>query len=505
MVVATPIQFNSTATKVGNDLFVPMSNINAGDLIIVFAGGAGAFDATITTITDTAGNTWEGGFFTIQFFDTIVWYTFANASGAITITVSSTAASPNRAAAQNYRGDIPPFAEMVFSIGPYTPSDASTYPFGVGTAAFSLAECFIATVMVTNETSNITGLVASDTGDTARNTGTHTDLVMWMFDRSQDAVDTNGGNATVMLKGGPEANSKFPLISLIFSRPLGTAEVQYQVKPGSGESHYNPAAQGTSGPENVPETNRPLTMSLAYRPVLAPLAMINVGVMPAGEIGTIPADAVTVTDAYGNTYNRLIYSPGHGATMAVALFQAIIDDPLKMPPVGSVFQVTLRVNPQTATDAVWQRTAVGVIARSIERPPTGIVASGFKVCDNNDPSFRLKTFPITDVPKDTYIFAFAAYPGGGGQDNVTWTFLEDYSGVSYGRIQFPFAITNDPREGPCAVMDKFAPSFGDYDAQIDGLIGGNFAQGGSIALIAMQLPRRGGSPEYIRRRNLSSG
>ncbi len=498
------IEYNSTSTKVGDDLTVPLSTPSLDDLVIAFSGGFGG-DVTTISIADSGGNTWKLGYFTIAFFTTKVWYAFANGTGAITITVTCPNGAATSAAAGVYSG-VPPFAEPLLSIGPYVPSDVSDYPFGIGTGACSLADSFIVTVMCSNEVSSTTGVVETDTGDTVRNLGTPTDLLMWLFDREQAAADNFGGNATVMLKGGPEANSKFPLISLVFSAPLPETDpdrdFQYQVKPGSGETHYNPAAQGTSGPENIPETNRPLAISLAYTPKVIPIdskkALISVGVMPSGEIDV---NSVFVDDPYGNVYKRYIYSPGQDAAVAVAIFQTIISDPANLPTDGSAFQIVLHVDPQSSSDAVWQRTAIGVAERTITEIPNHVVAAGFKQCDDLDPTFRLVSNVIRGVPASSYIFAFAGYNAGGGQDSVSWTPLDGYVGTSYGFIQFPGAITNDPRLGPCIVMDKIAPSTGNYDAKAEGLIGGVFAVGGSIAMIAVS-SQVALLPQYRRRRYL---
>jgi len=494
MAAPTFIAYNSTAIKIGDDLFVTLTDVEPGDLIIAFSGGFPGNDGTGITIQDTAGNTWLGGYGCAHFYGTKVWFAVANGSGATTIKVTCATGAATRAAALNYRDHIRPWAEVVFPLGYYVPVDAANYPQGIGTAEFNLADSFIVTVMCTEARSGTTGLVASDTGDTCRNLGSPSDNVMWAFDRTQTASsNVTGESAIVQLKGGAAAFSEFPMITLVFSSPLDETDPgrdrQYQTKAGCGFDRYNPAAFALVGPENLPATNRPLTLSLPSRPIVDPalgkMAMLTVGVMSMNEIDV---NSLSVQDEYTNAYDLLIYSPGYAGQVHVAIFRTVISDPSRMPGVGSVFQISLNLNPQGITDAPYQHCAIGVAERTVYTLPGTPATAGFKQVDDHNPSFRLISDAIVAVPKDAYIFFFAGFNSGLSQDSVIWGFRDGYTGTSSGRIQFPSVQANAPRLGPCVVGDKIAPAAGTYDAQVDGEIGGVFSVGGGIAMVAVSFP-----------------
>jgi len=487
------IDYNSTATKIVNDLFVTLTDIEPGDLIIAFSGGFPGNDGTGIAIEDTGGNDWQGGYGCAHFYGTKGWFAFANASGAITIKVTCSTGAATRAAAGNYRHHIRPWAEVVFPLGYYVPSDVANYPKGVGSAEFNLADSFIVTVMCTEARSGTTGLVASDTGETTRNLGTHSDNVMWLFDRTEIAPDNvTGVSSIVKLKGATEAFSEFPMITFVFSSPLvevdPTRVKQYQTKAGSGFDHYNPAAFATVGPANLAATNRPLTLSLPSLPIVDPIlgkmAMITVGIMSMNEIDV---NSLSVQDEYTNAYDLLIYSAGFGGQVHIAIFRTVVSELDRMPPAGAVFQISLNLNPQDITDAPYQHCAIGAAERTIYMLPGIPVTAGFKQVDDHNPSFRLISNAIPSVPKDDYIFFFGGYNAGLNQDTVTWSFRDSYEGTSSGLIQFPSVQANAPRLGPCIVGDKIAPALATYDAQADGLIGGTFAVGGGIAMVAMSV------------------
>ncbi len=490
----TFIAYKSTGTKIGDDMFVPLTDVAKDDLIIAFSGGVPGGTGQPIFIEDDGGNDWQLGYDCGHFFTTKVWYAIAKADGAITIKVSSATGYAQIAAAFNYRGNIPTFAEVVFPLGYYVPSDSTDYPVGVSTALFNLAESFIVTVMCTNAVSGNTGVVASDTGDTRRNAGVTTaDLFLWAFDRFQSAPDNTGGYDLVSLKGSSSAFSQFPMITLVFSRPLVETDPardrQYQIKPGSGFDHYNPAAFAACGPEDVPATNRPITLSLAMRPIVdVPThkkAMITVGVMTNGEVD---GGSILVDDAYGNVYTNYVYTLGQDNQCHIAIFQTIISDPAKLPILGDVFQVTLHVTPIGASDAPWQHTAIGVAERTILVAPTPIVAAAFKQADNLTPTVRLVTDTIPSVPMGTYMFYFAAFPAGNNQDSIDWSQPSGYAGVSAGFINYAGVQANAPRLGPCVMGDRIAPADDDYDAQPTGLIHGTFSLAGGVAMIAASLP-----------------
>ncbi len=499
----TFIAYKSTSTKIGDDLFVSLTDVSKDDLIIAFSGGFPGATGQPIFIEDDGDNDWQLGYDCGHFFTTKVWYAIAKADGAITIKISSATGYATRAAAFNYRGNIPPFAEPAFPLGYYTPSDVADYPKGVGTAPASLADSFIVTVMCTTAVSDTTGLVASDSGDTARNLGGIPDPVMWAFDRSEAAADYTGGSTITKLKGSTSAFSSFPMISLVFSQPLvetdPTRDRQYQIKSGSGFDHYNPAAFAVCGPEDVPETNRPLIISLAYRPIVDPLthkkAMITVGVTPDQEVD---ADGIVVEDDYGNTYTRLVYSVGQDGQIAVAIFQTIISDTAKLPVLGHVFQIRLRISPQHITDAPYQHTAIGVAERTILVAPTPIVTADWKQCDNLSPTVKIVSNVITSVPIGTYMFYFAGYPAGVGQDSIDWSQPSGYFGVNAGFINYTGVQANAPRLGPCIMGDQIAPADDDYDAQPQGLIHGTYSKSGSVALIAASLPALPGSLTLVK-------
>jgi len=488
------ISYKSTDVKIVDDMFVTLTDIVEGDLIVAFSGGFPGATGQPIFIEDTAGNDWLGGYDCGHFYTTKVWFAFAIASGPTTIKISSSTGYATLAAATNYRGNTPQFAEVVFPLGYYVPAvNPTDYPLGVGTASFSLARNFIVTVMCTNAVSHTTGLILSDTGDTRRNPSTTSaDRFMWVFDREQSAADNFGGNAIVQLKGPDEAFSQFPMISLVFMEPLAetdpTRDRQYQVKSGSGYDHYNPAAFATCGPSNLPATNRPLTITLPMLPIVDPLlgkmAMLTVGVMTIGEIDV---NSLSVQDEYTNAYDLQIYSAGFGGLVHIAIFRTVISNPTRMPGFPLPFQISLNINPQTASDSPYQHCAIGVAERTVYGLPGTAATAGFKQMDDHNPSFRLISNAIPSVPKDDYIFFFGAFDAGINQDSVVWSFRDSYVGTSSGLIQFPSVQANAPRLGPCIVGDKIAPSLASYDAQADGLLSGTFGLGGGIAMVAMSV------------------
>lgn len=465
----------------GFSVFKGLSDVRIGDLIVV-SGGAffnnGPSAAVSYTCTDTLGNDYGEGYYVAgpSFGQTIVFFCFSEFAGAPTITLTETVSrDPHLIIVQNWR-DPPPFDQVSFQIGQYVPASPGTWPTGVASGDFTVADSLILSFIFDGWATAV-----SDSGDTlAHRQPSATTAEIYAFQRTE----TGPGNGYVRIKEtNSNADGTMPLVVLVFSSPIARPVdlvTQQALREGAGEANTDPPQVGAAGPTGVP-VGRPLTVSLPYE--VGESSIGNLIVVRLAQ-NAYALTTLSASDEYGNTYTERIQSTG--SSTIVSIYTAIIEF---YPPPGEVFRVQLNVDPASATGATFQSTALGVTEWVLSGPPVSFHSAGYLSVTDNDPTVRLTTDVIPNVPKNSLLFAIAAYPGGFLQHSIDWAPVGSYvNAAETNFIQFSGQLQNRPRLGPAILMDMVAAVSGDYDAEADGTVTGAFGAQGGIALIAVVMP-----------------
>ncbi len=438
------------------------TGVQVGDTLIV--DGESFFQPAGATCTDSTGNVYAGPFISNKSFGFLrVFITIAQTAGTVTATVTLNGVA-SLALGLNFR-DMPPFDQYAPSLSSqYTPTDPS-YPFGVGTSPFTLADTTIISFVYDSTGSTPGPFVASDSGDTL----IYEPLFANSYVFQRNAVGPGNSQSLFKCKISG-ATLQLPALSLTFSkpltRPLGVTE-QYAFRGG-----YGFAAEATPAPN---EYKAPLPASLPYLPDLGSLVVVGVSYTGC----SIAVTDLAVEDDYGNIYTKDILTVGNGT--GIALYHTLVTN---LPPVGETFRARLITTVAGCTGAVYQTTGIAIAEKQIASL-LNIAAAGFNHDINSAPNITLVSDTLTSVPASTWLVGLAIYPGGVNQTNIAWTPLDGYALQQQENfVQFPFAFVNDGKVGCGAVLSKFVNSPGDYDVQAIATQTGSYNEAGAIALLA---------------------
>lgn len=466
---------------------VTLTDIEIGDVIIAAQGyffNNGPVTPLMYTCSDDAGDDYDspGGTWTAGpgFGQVVVFHTVAKVAGSIKITMTEDRARPDRYILVANIRNIGKFYQTALQAFPYTPATPGTWPVGNQTGFFNLADtCVVSLFYGQTGTPIIDGSGASAKANAPNPIGTpYSQPELYLF-----VEDFTGpGFAQTRIKttsaSGP---STHPLLSLVFHKPLADDENDNSaILPGCGEAHYNPAASGNSGPEDVPQTNRPLAIIMPRRPKIGNLVWGGISVATAGS-----GFGVVTPDPYGNVWTITDASPGFGNNTWVRLFHTVITH---LPISGEAFQITLTAN-ATISDVIYQVTSIGAKEKKIVGSPTNYSFYKWDHDIVSGPSITPITQQAIGVPENTYLVAFAAYGPVGTENSVVWSAEGTWNIIRKSEyVCEPFTITNDPRIMPCVLMDQVAVA-GNYDARVEGTRNGGIAinENASIAMLAITL------------------
>lgn len=451
-----------------------------GSLIVVgLSAGVNQTDNS-WVISDSLGNVYEPFVNFAQNYGGMAFWTRSSVAGPLSVTCVGPTIDGVK---QGIVGLYPPAAGVLdqptFGIGQYTPADRKS---GVLSSGVTLANSLVVSFLFV-----VYGIdLVSETGDTLQQADDNPGIEhFFLYDR----LVQGPGNTYVKIKFNGQFDltpQDFKLTVGVFSRPLprprdkdfGTAIFNTALRPGAGAGN---------GPDEDTQAdiNRPIRVSFPYR-----LRLNYANVLLAIGVPLRNLDTIVLTDDLGNVWDFLGRSPvlGSGqvaASHCVAFFKSKLNS-ISGP--RDMFRIKIDVD-SAGTGDVYQMTALGIT----EFPPGDVqyrIAGLRDLQDLTVPTRdRIRTDAIVDVVAGTYLHAMAFYGGSNTQDEVLWLALDDYDlplEAQWTHIQEPDQLTNRRRMGTSALMNKIAPTDGDYDAQVDlRVISGNYGSGGGMALVAV--------------------
>ncbi len=479
-----------------NAISVTLSGVLAGDVIIATQGYFFNNGPTLPvnyTCFDSDGNAYDVGTWSTGpgFGQVVAFRAIAQFDGSITITMTEDVARAGRYILVANLRDVGKFVQTALQAFPYGVTGGD----GNQTGFYNIADTWTVSLFYTQVGTPVTdpgGVSAVADAPSTAGTG-YSQAELYMFVEHW----TGPGFQQTRIKTTPGgAVSTHPMMTLVFSKPLADdPDDNTAILPGCGEQHYNPAASGFSGPENVPATNRPLDIVMPRRPQLGSFVW---GGMALGSASS--GFQVQSPDDYGNTWVTTDASPGFGDVCIVRLFYTIIRN---LPPVGEVFKVRLTAD-ATLTDTVYQVAAIGIKEKRLTAPPVNYALYKWDHDILADPEITPITTVAVNVPIDTYLVAFGAFAPSGLENSIAWTALGTWNIIEKSEfVCEPFTITNDPRIMPCVLMDQVSTG-GNYDARVKGTVTTSppsvITESASIAMLAITIPSNHGAPEYVRRR-----
>lgn len=489
----TPISTDVAQGQV-HSLQVTLNNLQPGDLIVIAVAtfatqylqqytcsfNTGIVPGSVLPSSPYPG-VWEGSGFG---YVTGFWAVCAS-TGSVTATITRTDAALDSyrtlVAAAAYRGVPTQFDQPAFraSVQPYPA--ASSLQTGVLTAGFNVADSFVVTMAYVANFAPVTP--TSLTGDTEDISCPHgpspVDEEVWLFSRTATGPSIQ---TTHIQYDSTNANfAGLPIFSLVFSKPLPRPPILpkfFMVKPGAGFQESGEPREG-GGPPGCP-TNRPLIGTLPYRPLIGDFVVVFV------SQAIYLTGALTVQDAYGNTYTEIFTTVAGSVNHRV--FRTILT---ALPAAGQIFQILLTSPMPLIGTGPYQATSMAVGVYTVPNPTSYIAAVLLSTTFPSGTEVRYDSAVVPNVPAGTLLIAGAAMSPIGG--TVAWSALDSYAlQRSYGFCATPVEQANAVRLGAVAIMDKTAATLGPYDARITAT--GNVGQG-SIILLAVSVPAAPNEPK----------
>ncbi len=444
-----------------------------GQLIIVCCGASAG---GLFTVTDNLGNVYTMGARTEATPNVAMFYSVVTHAGSCTVTVSTTG-QPLRMIIGQYSGDRF-YTQGACTLNIFPPTIPIPGPCGdqhaCRTIQMPLADSLIVTAACANGAFYTT---QSDTGDTRVTydgpdpnpitCSTSVALSMW------DRLAVGPGTANAEIESITDGTS-VSAISMVFSKPLarpGGLTSQFGFQPGIGFS---------GGSEEAPSDGSVMTDAIGA----GSQRNIRCNLPYVAQIGNLLLVALyqnnftatfAVTDDYGNNYTQIVDDPSQGSDASI--FYTIITH---LPTPGQVFVVKVAITCGTGFPGfIYQAPGIAIAEYTGSfGVPSGAV---FLSQTPSGGSVQLTTHPLT-VAKNSLLFAIAGVDSF-NSNSVVWSPLAGYTIRSeWDFAQEPAAITNRFRLAMFAVMDKFAPSAGTFDAEV--LVSRN----GALGMVLVSFP-----------------
>lgn len=334
-----------------------------------------------------------------------------------------------------------------------------------------------------------------------------------------DRLDFGPGNANVELQYN-DSQGTSPAVPgmavMTFSVPLpdpvGLREIGgTQTAARSGTGFDTNSAAGKD--DQVADWNRPLRISFPHEVKAENFMLLGMWIPLRNP------DSIDLSDEYEknavspvnpfNEYKRLFIGPPGGSGSGgqngyLAVYTCRVDWVPHPPHLGiqpgGIFQLKLDVS-KAGSDALYQCTALAVTAITIDTSqrdvydvvvPPDVLVAGLKSLTQVIQSQLMKSDKIPGVPANSLLWSFTAYTPTSTQSALGpaipgWTEMDDYEIKSYwDKFQYAGVGTNGARSCAMAVLEKIAPSDGDYDAEVKAELDA-FSASGGIALVAVPM------------------